>query len=332
MAADSDHGHYRIGAVARMTGIALPTLRMWERRYGVVKPLRTPAGGRLYTREHVARLALLQAAVQAGHAIGTVAALRDDDIRRRLRDASVARHTPTGGGARLVVVGPGLPVLMGRELADPALQVAATFSDVAAARAGLAPLTPDVLLVEVPTLHPDEVEPLCQLIEQSEARLCIVAYGFTGRRILRRLDLLNVLCVRAPADLTQLMRICRLAIPRLAAQRDNAGAQTVAARRFSDQQLLQVASLDPTLRCECPQHLASLISSLAAFERYSQQCGAASPEDARLHERLYRTTATARYEMEQVLLQVLHADGFDLEALGLTTAEMAVSVIPDSPH
>ena len=61
---------YRIGAVSRMTGIALPTLRMWERRYKVVTPMRTPAGGRIYNREHVARLALLQTAVQAGHQIG----------------------------------------------------------------------------------------------------------------------------------------------------------------------------------------------------------------------------------------------------------------------
>ncbi len=322
MTPDTEHGQYRIGAVARMTGIALPTLRMWERRYGVVTPLRTPAGGRLYTREHVARLALLQAAVQAGHAIGTVAPLSDEDIRGRLRDASSARRSASSlAGTRLVVVGPSLPTLMGGpDGADPNLQVSATFEDVPAARAGIADHRADVLIIEVPTLHPDDVEPLCQLVQQAGAGLTIVVYGFTGRRILRRLDLLNVLCIRAPADLTQLMRICRMAAPRNGQAAADAANDAPQPRTFNDHQLLQVAALDPTLRCECPQHLASLISSLSAFEQYSQQCASASPEEAQLHDRLHRTTAAARHSMERVLLQVLRSDGFDLSALGLRQA------------
>ena len=37
---------YRIGAVAKLTGISPDTLRVWERRYGCIVPQRSPGGGR----------------------------------------------------------------------------------------------------------------------------------------------------------------------------------------------------------------------------------------------------------------------------------------------
>ena len=38
---------YRIGAVAKLTGISPDALRVWERRYAVVKTGGTSSGGRL---------------------------------------------------------------------------------------------------------------------------------------------------------------------------------------------------------------------------------------------------------------------------------------------
>ena len=35
----------RIGELSRRAGIPTATLRAWERRYGVVRPKRTPSGG-----------------------------------------------------------------------------------------------------------------------------------------------------------------------------------------------------------------------------------------------------------------------------------------------
>ena len=40
--------NYRIGLTTQITGIRPETLRAWERRYEVVKPIRTDAGDRLY--------------------------------------------------------------------------------------------------------------------------------------------------------------------------------------------------------------------------------------------------------------------------------------------
>jgi MerR family transcriptional regulator, light-induced transcriptional regulator len=42
-----------IRTVASLTGVNAVTLRAWERRYGLFKPVRTAKGHRLYTHEHV---------------------------------------------------------------------------------------------------------------------------------------------------------------------------------------------------------------------------------------------------------------------------------------
>ena len=39
---------YRIGAVSHLTGVAPDMLRVWERRYGAVVPMRAEKGSRLY--------------------------------------------------------------------------------------------------------------------------------------------------------------------------------------------------------------------------------------------------------------------------------------------
>ena len=55
---------YTIRQAALRTGIAIPTIRVWERRYGVVAPTRTPAGYRLYDEESIARLNAMQHLVE----------------------------------------------------------------------------------------------------------------------------------------------------------------------------------------------------------------------------------------------------------------------------
>ena len=45
----SDAGKYRIGAVTKLTGLSADVVRVWERRYGAVRPVRSEAGTRLYS-------------------------------------------------------------------------------------------------------------------------------------------------------------------------------------------------------------------------------------------------------------------------------------------
>lgn len=82
--------HYRMGAVARMTGLSPHTIRVWERRYGALEPSRSPGGDRLYTDSEVRRLRLLQELKSIGHAIGTVARLPTGELERILTTSRVA--------------------------------------------------------------------------------------------------------------------------------------------------------------------------------------------------------------------------------------------------
>lgn len=47
---------YPIREVSRLTGVNAVTLRAWERRYGLIRPQRTPKGHRLYAREDIERI------------------------------------------------------------------------------------------------------------------------------------------------------------------------------------------------------------------------------------------------------------------------------------
>lgn len=57
---------YTVKHVSRMTGIPADTVRMWERRYGVVEPTRSGGGYRMYDETSVRRLAAMHALVIAG--------------------------------------------------------------------------------------------------------------------------------------------------------------------------------------------------------------------------------------------------------------------------
>jgi PAS domain-containing protein len=52
----SDQILFSIGEVASIVGLSQHTIRAWERRYGLLQPLRTPSGQRRYTVDDVALL------------------------------------------------------------------------------------------------------------------------------------------------------------------------------------------------------------------------------------------------------------------------------------
>jgi DNA-binding transcriptional MerR regulator len=92
---------YRIGAVAKATGIAPDTLRVWERRYGGLTPERSDAGGRLYAPADITRLRLIKELLDRGHAIGTIASLSDVELRQMLAHGAEG-SAPEGTGAAAV--------------------------------------------------------------------------------------------------------------------------------------------------------------------------------------------------------------------------------------
>lgn len=78
----SDAALYSIGAVARMTGVAVATLRTWEERYGVVIASRSTGGQRRYSRDQLEQLMFLAREVGEGMSPG--------DAHRLLADGEPA--------------------------------------------------------------------------------------------------------------------------------------------------------------------------------------------------------------------------------------------------
>lgn len=62
----SDDAVLRIGEVARRTGVAVSTLRAWERRYELLEPQRTEGGHRLYSDDDVQRVRRMQGLIDDG--------------------------------------------------------------------------------------------------------------------------------------------------------------------------------------------------------------------------------------------------------------------------
>jgi MerR family transcriptional regulator, light-induced transcriptional regulator len=61
-----DAGALRIGEFARRVGVSPELLRAWERRYGLLQPIRTEGGFRLYTDEDAERVERMKRAVGDG--------------------------------------------------------------------------------------------------------------------------------------------------------------------------------------------------------------------------------------------------------------------------
>lgn len=66
---------FNIGEVSQQTGVAAVTLRAWERRYGLIKPERTPKGHRLYSQANINDIKQVLNWLSRGVAISKVPAL-----------------------------------------------------------------------------------------------------------------------------------------------------------------------------------------------------------------------------------------------------------------
>jgi MerR family transcriptional regulator, light-induced transcriptional regulator len=85
----------RIGEVSRRTGVAVPTLRAWERRYALLEPDRTEGGHRLYRDADVDRVHAMVRLLEDGWAAAAAAR----EVQRSPAPVTRLRPVPGGGGA-----------------------------------------------------------------------------------------------------------------------------------------------------------------------------------------------------------------------------------------
>lgn len=345
----SEQARYRSGAVARMVGIPVSTLRIWERRYQVVGPSLTDTGHRLYSGADVERLLLIRQLIGLGHAVGTVARLGDAELQQ-IADARAALAAPAPSPspglqapARLALLGLGLPRRLGRL----ALRRTGTWADLAAAEAAFsaaaglavhgspgsnaAPPQADLLVAEMATLQPASAQRLLALKQRLGARRAVVVYGFGAEVAVQSLLEAGCRLLRAPLADAQLVSLIDELLAGLDAQRAALAAGTGAPgaglaaapaqagawaeappRRFDEAGLAQLAAASSTVACECPRHLTELVLQLGAFETYSAECRSRSPADAALHDHLHRVAGHARSLLEAALVRVADAEAISL--------------------
>ena len=297
----------RSGAVARLAGLPVTTLRVWERRYGVVAAPKTASGQRLYSSHDVLRLRALKQLTDNGHAIGTIAALPLEALEALVGGLPTVAPANTGQQPQLVVVGRAAA----RKLSawgDHVLRAAYDTLDQAEA-ADPAPGPTDVLLVHLPSLQPVAAQRVLALGARLHAGAVVVLYAFGAEAVVATLDAAGATVRREPVGPREL---AQLVAPRGRSAALETARWPSAPRRFSDDALASLTQQVSSVACECPRHLAEIVLQLAHFERYSADCLALSTADAALHLDLSGLAAAARTQFEQVLARVVAAEGLDV--------------------
>jgi DNA-binding transcriptional MerR regulator len=77
---------YSIGAAAKIVDVPVATLRAWEERYGVIKPVRSEGSQRLYSRNQLEQLKFIKSQIETGASAG--------DAHRLLSQQLAAGHAP----------------------------------------------------------------------------------------------------------------------------------------------------------------------------------------------------------------------------------------------
>lgn len=308
-------GAYRSGVAARLAGLSVETLRVWERRYGVSVPQRSPHGQRLYSSEQVRRLGLIKQLVDQGHAIGALAGLPVERLLQLVHPLVSEVRTPTRP-LRVALVGEGLAWRMaagGR--ANLALDVLRTCASLDGAGHALREVCADVLLIEVPELTEAALPLIADAHQAAGAAAVVVLYRFCASATIRQLRAQGYLVAREPADLAEIVLLCDMALA--ARPSDAAGAPwrgvPATPRRLDDQALATLAAAAANNAvCECARHLAEILLMLGSFERYSDQCGARCPDDALLHQALNQAAGQARALLESAMERLARAEGLPL--------------------
>ncbi|WP_422944635.1 MerR family transcriptional regulator [Undibacterium sp. Ren11W] len=328
---------FRSGAAARLSGVPVETLRVWERRYGVTDPHRSEQGQRQYSFGDVRRLGLIKQLVDAGNPIGTVATL---DVPQLLAQLDAASGLPSAqlqaslleqGIIRIAVVGTSLRhALLNLDQGQSKLQlnVVQTASNLQQASSQLQDAVVDVVVIELGEITEPAVQiALIRQVQQScQARAALVLYRFSSSDAIRQLRQADCYVARIPTDMQEIESQCRSALAQVQLsqskktqqEKKSVGsvhggksrtASQLPPRLLTDDALSLIAKSADAIHCECPRHLVDLLQMLSSFERYSAQCENRNDDDASLHRDLHHTAAHARASLEQALLRVAQAEG-----------------------
>jgi DNA-binding transcriptional MerR regulator len=312
---------YRIGAVAKLTGIPVPTLRVWEQRYSALTPTKTEGQQRLFSEHDVARAHALKQLTAAGHAISLVAKMDLVALRE------LAASNPSSGVKRstlcmaqrlnIAVID---TVLANRieskkfrsVIQQSAFHVLGIFDDLEQALHAQWPNDVEVLIVKVTSLQNTVFEAIQNLHKKKAFLHTVVLYNFAPDMLVQAMRASGLTVRRDPIsdiELAELLQSALMLQPLLATEGITVHSGP---RKYSDAVLKRVANISTNVLCECPKHVAELITQLANFETYSQDCLSRNDEDANLHAYLKVISGSARALFENALEKIAEHENINL--------------------
>ena len=286
---------YRIGTIAKLTGISVERLRAWERRHGLA-PVFRAGKTRFYSKEQLEQLRKVKRLIDKGHPISTLVALSDEQLDERLaatRTSLVLKVTTVG------LIGPNLLVLEQQQEQGNQLDVQSRWANMDAFmgdQSGTGQL--DVIVVQLPVLLAHHLENVARFHPESRV---VAIYQFATPQQVAAAQELGAPTLAWPVSWQEIEH----------ASATTAGlplrAARTAARRFSDEELIAVAASNHDDPAACPQHLVELISSLNAFADYTLNCADEAPEP-QIYQRIHTDTTQARAQLELALEVLVEAD------------------------
>jgi hypothetical protein len=253
----------------------------------------------------------LKALVDRGQAIGSIADLDTDELEQRLQQsASTMQLRQPPGKPGLALFGETLVATRKACEASEIFELTGHFDEVSASSTERQAARLDVAVVEWPSLHPESAIEATRLANRLNARLLILVYDYASRAALQRLPTDRITALRSPLDIAALEAVVAWRFGFTSAREDSLEIPggVIPSRQFNDRELAHLAAQSPAIACECPMHLAQLITSLVRFEIYSAECESRNSEDAAVHSYLHNTTSRARSMMERALARVVELE------------------------
>lgn len=307
---------YSIGAIARLTGLSVHNLRVWEKRHNAVETSRSDSGRRIYDEQALERLRLLKGCVDNGFSIGSIAAQSDDDLRALLADFDDApQHTtaPTQG-LRAALVGNEAISLVDHVNGFPIeLHTIDRYPTIDSLLSNNQSKAIDLLIAEQPSLSPAETQALANTLKQLSPRHTLIIYRYARQQDIAYLRSLNIQCMKSRIPREEVLELLQTMLETPQTEPIiQKNSNRVPERLFSDQALQKAAAMSTSIECECPHHLSELIKSVVSFEQYSLECESKDQEAYDLHHHIYERSAQARAILEDLLTSVLLQEGIDL--------------------
>lgn len=315
---------FRIGAVSKTTGIPVSTLRVWETRYGAFSPVKTEGKQRLFEEHDVSKAILLKQLSGDGHAISAIANLDLDQLRRmsNLQNSGHHKLSANGDPLTLAVVGLGLANRIETKkfaagLKQNRIKVTDVLVDLAAATTADLSEQSQVLLIKVNTLQTTVHSAIQALIQKHRFAQTIVIYNFAPEAVVQAMKFSGLIVRREPISDSELAELIQsvLFVDQARAQEFGTSGTVISSRKYSDETLARVAGISTNVLCECPRHVAELISQLASFEEYSQECLNKNADDAHLHAYLRSISGSARSLFENALEKIAQHEGIQLNEI-----------------